>query len=608
MVKLNKGQLKELRDWTYEYVDGDANAADSSKMDANASVTIKNVANMSAEVYKYPNIQLNRFLIQEHIEKFFGEEIADRYEQQLEDHQIYCHDETHPYLPYCTAIDSTPYLFEGLKGIGGETTPPKHLKSYAGGYINLIHAIAAQFAGAVADVSMLRDFHFFAKKDYGENYLETDRESIDGFFSQIIYSLNMPSGVRGFQAVFYNISVFDEFYFKGLYETSVYPDGTRVVDEWEGINKLQKHFLTWFNKEREVALLTFPVVTAALKLNEDGSIASDEWKEFISKEFSEGNSFFVYMDKDITSLSSCCRLRNDVSKQLDNTFSYSLGAGGISTGSMNVLTINMNRLVQEGRDLEEQLDLIYKYQTGFASWFYYLKDRGKLPIYDAGYIALEKQYLTIGINGMVEAAEFLGMKADYNPEYIKWIQSILGIFKRKNKEASEKYSKILGHKLMFNTEFVPAENLGVKFYNWDKKDGFKVPEQRNLYNSYFYPVEDESVSVIDKIRLHGSETIEYLDGGSALHLNMEEHLTKEGWEHLMDMAAKAGANYWTYNVRSTICNKCGYIGKRDLPYCVKCKSEDVDKATRVIGYLRRESNFSSPRQVEASRRFKHKKI
>lgn len=607
MTGLTEAQLKGLRDWTYNYIEGDENPADASQMDANANITLKNVVNMTTELHKYANIQLNRYIIQERIEKLFSKKIADKYAEQLGKHEIYCHDESHPFLPYCVAIDSTPYIYEGLKGVGGETTPPKHLHSYCGGYINLIYAIASQFAGAVADVSMLRDFHFFAKKDFGDDYLVTNKKQIESSLSQIVYSLNMPAGIRGFQSVFYNISVFDEFYFKGLYETAMYPDGTKVIDEWEGINKLQKFFLTWFNKEREVSLLTFPVVTCALKLKGD-EVESQDWKNIVAKEFSEGNSFFIYMDENVSSLSSCCRLRNDISRQLDNTFSYSLGAGGISTGSMNVITINVNRMIQDGKDLGEQLDLIYQYQTAFADWFYFMKSKGKLPIYDAGFIALEKQYLTIGVNGVVEAAEFLGMKPTYNKEYISWLQGLLGFIKDKNKEASEKYSKIFGHKLMFNTEFVPAENLGVKFYDWDKRDGYQVPEKRNLYNSYFYAVEDKNISAIDKIRLYGRETIKYLDGGSALHLNMQEHLTEDGWKAMLDATAKAGTNYWTYNVRSTVCNECGYIGKKDLPRCIKCGSDNVDKATRVIGYLRRESNFSKARRIEASKRFKHKVI
>lgn len=514
----------------------------------------------------------------------------------------------------CTAIDSTPFLYNGLTGLGGDSKAPQHLSSYCGSYVNLIFAVASQFAGAVADVSMLRDFHFFAKKDYGEDYLETSKDIIVKHFEQIIYTINMPAATRGYQSIFYNTSVFDEFYFKGLYEYSFYPDGTKVIEEWEGINKLQKFFLAWFRKEREKALLTFPVITGALKLNEDGSIASEDWKNTIAEEFSKGHSFFVYMDKDVSSLSSCCRLKNDISDQLGekNEFSYSLGAGGVSTGSLSVMTLNVNRFIQDNTSnwreaLKEQVGKMHKFQLGFRVWMQKLLESKQLSVYEAGYITMDKQYLTIGINGLVEASEFLGHNIDYNKKYVDFVSEFLDIISKENKKASREYSEMLGYKVMFNTEFVPAENLGVKFYDWDKKAGYKVPDGRNLYNSYFYAVEDHKISILDKIRLHGEDTIQYLDGGSALHLNLGEHLTKEGFLNLLNTTAKAGANYWTYNVLNTICEEehCGAIDPRNLDKCPHCHSINISHATRVIGYLRKVDSFSKPRREEAGKRVYH---
>ena len=610
MLKLKEAQKEEKVRWIFNYLSNNVNAADGSSMDPNANVGVKNVATMQSEVFKDLMIQLNRTIIKQYITKQFDEAMAEEYERQITDHEIYIHDETSLY-PYCVAIDSTPFLYEGLRPLGGDTDAPQHLGSYVGGYLNLIFIIASQFAGAVADVSMLKDFHYFAKKTYGADYLKTNAKEIGDYFSQLVYSINTPAVSRGFQSVFYNISVFDEDYFKGLYSTSYFPDGSKAVDEWDGINALQKFFLSWFNAERDKSLLTFPVVTAALKKNKDDTLASEEYKEVVAKEFSEGHSFFVYMDQDVSSLSSCCRLKNNIADQLqsnlsNNTFAYTLGGTGISTGSKNVITINLNRMVQEGVDIKDILAKIYKYQIGYELWLRYLKDNKALTAYDAGYIDLEKQYLTIGINGVVEAAEYLGMKISDNETYISWLSDLLQTISEENTKMSKYYSNELGYKIMFNTEFVPAENLGVKNYKWDKADGYQVPSNRNLYNSYFYAVEDDSLNVADKFEMHGERTIKYLDGGSALHLNLNEHLTKEGFIKLLEAAARSGTNYWTYNVPTTICNKCGAIDKRDLDRCPKCGSKDIDKATRIIGYLRRISNFSEDRRVEANVRHYHK--
>lgn len=351
--------------------------------------------------------------------------------------------------------------------------------------------------------------------------------------------------------------------------------------------------MKWFNKEREKAVLTFPVVTAAM-LVKDGKPVDNEFANMCAQELSEGNSFFIYQSENADSLASCCRLRNEIS---DNSFSYSLGAGGVATGSINVITLNMNRLVQKGKHLKTEIEKIHKYQVAYRKIIEAYKQAGMLPVYQAGFISLDKQFLTIGINGMVEAAESLGLQAENSTSYKSFVQEKLKIIYDANKEAK----KIYGY--MFNTEFVPAENLGVKNAKWDKEDGLTV--LRDCYNSYFYAVEDTTMNTLDKILLHGKETIKYLDGGSALHLNLEEAPNKEGFLKLINAAAVAGCNYFCFNVKITICNKCNHIDKKTQTKCSKCDSTDLDYGTRVIGYLKRISSFSSHRQTEQDLRFYH---
>lgn len=296
-----------------------------------------------------------------------------------------------------------------------------------------------------------------------------------------------------------------------------------------------------------------------------------------------------------------CRLRNELT---DNTFSYTLGAGGVSSGSKSVLTININRVVQWASKnnidykeyLTEVVDLCHKVQTAYNDNLKDLQNAGMLPLYDAGYIAINRQYLTIGVNGIVEAAEFLGLDITDNPKYAEFVESVLSVVENLNKQYRTK-------ELMFNCEMIPAENVGVKHAKWDKEDGYFVP--RDCYNSYFYRVEDKTLTIIDKIKLHGKKYIQHLTGGSALHLNLEEHLSKEQYKKVLEIAAKEGCNYLTFNVPNTLCNDCGNIDKRYLKECPKCHSKNVDYLTRIIGYLKRISNFSEGRQIEAKKRNYH---
>ena len=568
-----------------------SNAASASKYDANANVTSKNICTLSGEVYKRDTIELNRFLMYNKISEVFDESLAKEYIRQLEKHEIYAHDES-SLMPYCVSVSMYPLLLDGLTKLGGESKAPKHLSSFCGSFVNFVFAVSSQFAGAVATVEWLAYFDHFARKDYGDDYLSTHKEVVDACFSQVVYSLNQPAAARNYQSVFWNISVYDEKYFDSLVGEIVMPDTFEKLS-WSSVKRLQEYFLTWFNNERTKSVLTFPVVTAAMLVSE-GKPVDDEFAQMCAGQLSEGNSFFVYQSESADSLASCCRLRSEFT---DNTFSYSLGAGGVATGSTNVITINVNRLVQDGRDIKEEVEKVQKYQVAHRKIIEEFQKAGLLPVYDAGFITLSKQFLTIGINGMVEAAEFKGISPSYNDEYFNFLHEMLHPIFTSNKEAKAKYG------YMFNTEFVPAENLGVKNAKWDKQDGYVVP--RECYNSYFYVVEDTSINAVDKFVLHGKEATQFLDGGSALHLNLEDRLDSKGFYNLLCIAAKTGCNYFCTNVKVTICNGCGYIGKDTVLQCTKCGSKEVDHATRVIGYLKRVGDFSEARQQEHARRYYH---
>lgn len=582
-----------------------SNAATGSKYDANANVTEKNIVTLNGELFKGDVIKVNRAILTDKIRQLYGEDLAKEYIRQLESHELYKHDET-SIMPYCVAITMYPFLLEGLQPIGGLSAKPKNLDSFCGMFVNLVFAISSQFAGAVATGEFLMYFDYFARKEWGDDYWKRPEEMVDKHrnidktieqkFQQIVYSINQPAAARNFQSVFWNISYFDKNYFEGLFGEFVFPDGTKPI--WDSLNWLQKKFMTWFNNERTKCILTFPVETVAL-LTDGEDVVDKEWADFTAEMYSKGHSFFTYMSDSADSLSSCCRLRNEVT---DNQFSYSLGAGGIATGSKSVMTLNINRLVQDavnnGYDmieyLRENVQKVHKYQTAYNELLKdYLND-GLLTVYSAGFIHMKKQYLTVGVNGVIEAAEFLGIPVNDNPTYREFMQSILKTISDENRKARTK-------ELMFNTEFVPAENLGVKHANWDRKAGYVVP--RDCYNSYFYAVEDTSLTILDKFKLHGKEYVQYLDGGSALHMNLDEHLSKEQYRNLLKVAAVNGTNYFTFNIPNTICNDCGHIDKRYLKECPKCGSKNIDYATRVIGYLKRVSNFSQARQEEASRRF-----
>ncbi len=586
------------------------NAATGSKFDANANVDKKNIATLIGELPKRNFIRLNRRLITDRLKDMYGKEMSDKYIRLLNSHFIYKNDET-SLANYCASITMYPWLIGGTLSIGGNSTKPTNIKSFCGGFINMVFIVSSMLSGACATPEFLMYLNYFIGLEYGKDYythaddvvdLSVKKRTIDKVitdcFEQIVYSINQPTGARNFQAVFWNISYYDRYYFESIFGEFYFPDGSQP--DWNGLNWLQKRFMKWFNKERTKTILTFPVETMAL-LTENGDVKDKEYGDFTAEMYAEGHSFFTYMSDNADSLASCCRLRNEIQ---DNGFSYTLGAGGVSTGSKSVLTVNLNRCVQEAvRKGENYIDFLedivehcHKVQLAYNENLKFLQSKGMLPLFDAGYINIKRQYLTIGVNGLVEAAEFLGIPINDNPDYLKFVQDVLGLVEKYNK-------KYRTSDVMFNCEMIPAENVGVKHAKWDREDGYVVP--RDCYNSYFYIVENETTNLVDKFRLHGRKYVEHLTGGSALHANLEEHLSKVQYRQLLHIAAVEGCNYFTFNIPNTVCNDCGHIDKRYLHECPHCHSKNVDYVTRIIGYLKRISSFSNARQKEAARRHYH---
>ena len=619
--------VKERIDYMNQYSQSTDNAASSSETDGNANVTMKNVANLEGEVYKTTNRIIQRQRMKDELNILFPE-VAKQYETDLDNHIIYTHDEAStPVLKqYCMAVSLYPLLTEGVGNIDGVTpSEPNDLQSFSGQITNLIFLLSSQCKGAVAVGEYFIALNYYVVKEFGDKWYEkldceassphclikrTVRDNILKAFKQFVWGVNQPAGNRSYQSPFTNISYYDHTYFTSLFGEFCYPDGSKP--EWIAIDTLQRMFMKWFNQIRLKQVLTFPVETFAMVHN-GKDIIDLKYKQLCAEMYAEGHSFFTYISDSADSLASCCRLRNELA---ENTFSPTSGLTGVMTGSCNVITLNINRIIQNCAKayglhggwkentsfiknyLKKILERVYKYHIAFKTMLYDLEDKGMFAASNGGYIYISKLYSTIGINGLNEAAKFLGMKVSNNPEYIEFLQLILGTIKEQNKLHSIHDRK---RPFLFNSEVVPAEGLGGKNYKWDKEDGYVVPEDENLYNSYFYNAHDDT-SVLDKFILHGHQTYQYTDGGSAAHINLEDHLSKEQYLKLIDFAIANGTNYFTFNIPNSKCEDCGKIIKRPIDTCPCCGSHNVTQYTRVIGYLRPIKAFGSDRQVEALNR------
>ena len=619
--------IRERIDYMDRYSNSMDNAASSSETDANANVTMKNVANLEGEVYKTTNRLIQRQRMKNELQTLFPE-VADQYEKDLNHHIIYAHDEScAPTVKfYCQADSLYPLMTEGVGNIDGVTpSAPNDLQSFSGQITNLTFLLSSQCKGAVAFGEYFVALNYYVVIEFGPKWYDnldhevtttdcrisrTVKGQILKAFKQFVWGINQPASNRCFQSPFTNISYYDHTYFNALFKDFCYPDGSKP--EWKAVDTLQRLFMKWFNEVRLKQVLTFPVETFAM-VHDGQDIIDKDYKELCAEMYAEGHSFFTYISDSADSLASCCRLRNELA---ENTFSPTSGLTGVMTGSCNVITINVNRFVQDTvrkhalqghwqqhterfkEELVAILERVYKYHIAFKTMLYDLEDKGMFAASNGGYIYMSKLYSTIGINGLNEGARFLGMQVSNNAEYIQFLQLILGTIKEQNKLHSIHDRK---RPVLFNSEVVPAEGLGGKNYNWDKADGYWVPADENLYNSYFYNAHDDT-SVLDKFILHGRQTYQFTDGGSAAHINLDDHLSKAQYLKLIDFAIANGTNYFTFNIPNSKCEDCGHVVKKPVSTCHKCGSQHITQYTRVIGYLRPIKTFGQDLQIEAAKR------
>ena len=629
---------REKIEYITKYSKSNGNAATNSNTDANANNSIKNVASIEPEVFK-DNIRLiQRQMMKDKLNELYPE-VAKQYIKDIDSRIIYPNDESNSPIQkaYCGAYSTYPLITDGCGGLDGITpTAPNDIQSFSGQITNAVFALSAQTKGAVALGDYIISLNMMVVEEFGNNWYEkldiiicnnhvkdwqkrTIKREIRKGMKQFIFGVNQPQGNRGFQSPFTNLNFFDKYYFEAMFGEFYYPNGTRP--EWKAIDTLQRIFIELLRELRLIVPLTFPVTTFALLYDENG-YKDKEYEELCAEEWAKGSSHFLYHSNNADSLSSCCRVQNKIDK---NYFTSTTGMIGLMTGSVNVITLNINRIIQDWynsncwitddlgdhkfkkesiiQDIRKKeslktyliniLERIYKYHIAYKTMMYELEELGMITYSTSNYLYIKKLYSTIGILGYYEAAKFLGLDDD-TQEYKDFMALILNTISEQNKIHSIHDKE---RPFVFNLECVPGENMAVKFYKWDKSDGYYVPEDQNLYNSYFYnPWKEENPLI--KLQLHGGDISKASDGGQGCHINLDTHLSKEQYKGLMKAAREYGCNYFTFNVPMTKCLDCNHVVNGPVGKCPKCGSTNIDYYTRVIGFLTPISNWSPERKQE----------
>jgi len=486
--------IRERIDYMDTYANSVENASTASETDANANVTMKNVANLEGEVYKVTNRRIQRQRMKDKLNELFPEEddLGKQYIKDLENWIIYTHDEaSSPVLkPYCMAATLYPLMMDGVGKIDGVTpTPPNDIQSFSGQVTNLVFLLSASAKGAIALGDYFIALNYYVIAEYGPKWYDkldvntttehclkpvTIKRAIRKGMKQFIYGVNQPAGNRSYNSPFSNVSFYDKTYFESIFDNFYYPDGTQP--EWKAIDTLQRIFMELHRELRLIKPLTFPVTTFAM-VHDGTDVIDKEYKDLCADEWAKGGSFFCYLSNNPSALASCCRVLNEMQ---ENTFSSTTGLTGIMTGSCNVITLNINRIIQEcdkesglgiknfwgegsKQYLKEYLisilERVYKYHIAYKTMLYDLEEKGMFSPSNGGYIYMKKLYSTIGLIGYTEAAQFLGLEVSNNQEYIDFLKLIFGTVKEQNKLHSIRNKK---RPILFNSEAIPKLSGDVK--------------------------------------------------------------------------------------------------------------------------------------------------
>lgn len=585
-----------------DFIDGFANAENvaAQSIDGNSNVGTKDIVTMLSEMSK-PHQKLIAFnKIYYELQKKYGFKFANEAMESLWNYDIYLHDfNTSTFYDYCFAADLKPIVEKGLFfNDGHKANPPKHLDTFVHFVMKWIEYLSRRQSGAVGMPNLIPYMFYFWNKDVQNGYYTKSPEYYrDQQIQALIYQLNQ-NWVRGDQAAFTNVTVFDHPYFEAIFGGSEFPDGTFMIDYEEEIIEFQKKFIDIFNQTREENVFTFPVLTASL-LYVDHKFVDEDFARWASEASRKWNIFNFFTDSTVNSLSNCCRLKSDITDLYFN----SIGGTALEVGSVKVSTLNLARLAYKYpnetdflvalRDLTEKdlriLDIVRSIISRNI-------EKGLLPTYTYGLKSLKSQYNTVGINGIYEVMKTFGYTTTDEFGNVKYTEKAYEFGKQIFKTITNTGDMFcLDKDYKWNKEQVPAEQAAAKM---QQADVFLYPEQvvtdLPLYGNQWIPL-GINTTLSERAKICAAFD-GYCNGGSIMHCNIDAAFDSEekAWK-MLNWMADQGVTYFAFNPVVSQCEE-GHNFYGDV--CPKCGKQKTKEFTRTVGFYTCKDNWSPARQKE----------
>ena len=585
-----------------------ASSVANGSIDSNANAGGTTAVTIASEFAKPHALIQSYYRLWKWLKKNRGLDIANEFVEAQLSGKIYVNDMhyiSYP-APYCYNHSCLTIAQKGLIGLDtkNDTKPPKYLRSYFDIMEAYLLVAGNSTAGATGIANLIVVSTIFLKKMIDSGFVDShvhlnSEEDCWQYYKEeltsFIYRLNQACR-GGSQSLFTNVSIFDKHFLENIIpNTFVMIDDNVYMTDFETVKRAQEVYIDIMLEEAKRVVHTFPVTTACFstKLNEETGKYDIQDKEFLDFicEKNEATGFINLYGGDTSILSSCCRLRSDTSNQFFNSF----GGASDQIGSMGVVAINLPQLALRFIKDEEMFETELADLVTLAQEVNYAKrcllqssiKKGHLPLYSNGYMDLGKQFSTVGFIGLYEACEIMGYD-NTSDEGVKFGLHILDVINTINDEIAHKY------KIPVNLEGIPGENTCVKLAVKDKVLGFN--NQYKMYSNQFIPL-SKRCNIFDRVKLSGAYDSQ-CSGGSIMHITIDSKVSKETMKDFVISTLGAGVKYFAFNYKINQCKDCSHIFVGEHEVCPECGSKELEKFTRVVGFLTKISQWSQTRQEE----------
>ncbi len=566
-------------------------------VDANANVDDISVISYTYEFPK-PFLKLNSYyVLWKELKRLYGVKESNRIIERQLCGDLYIHD-VHGLAggqSYCFNYSVYDIMTQGLPMVKKiKSIPPKYLFSFKSQIEQFVIVASNSTMGATGLADLLIVMSYYAKKilDEGKDshFSFKDKESCWSYIKEtlvsFIYTINQP--MRGAQSPFTNVSVYDDYFIDEMSRDYIFPDGS--APDKDIIKQMQELYLDIMNEEMERTPVTFPITTACFSVDKEGNLRDKDFVRMVAEKNMKYGFINIY-NGDTSTLSSCCRLRSEKENKYFNSF----GSGSSKIGSIGVCSINFPRLaVQSDGDEEKFFDDLSFIVEDCARINHAKRnivkkriDNGNLPLYTFGFANIEKQYSTVGVNGLSECLYFMGfdvLKEDGQDFVLRVLERVNNI----NSKMEERY------KAPHNCEQVPGENMSIKVASKDKLMG--IQDTFDIYSNQFIPLTTKA-DLLDRIEIQGKFD-RLFSGGAICHLNLEMPFTDvDDMVRMMEQVAGKGVIYYAFNYNLCEC-KNGHMTVGRGKKCSVCGSPIINTYTRIVGFLVNTKNWHKVRREQ----------